>query len=108
MLGVVLRPSLTETLVEGSRVPRSFWPAVVVVCEGRMAGRLEMAILKRVWTGSCCVAASVVAVRAGGRGARDAVGVGSGWRGRFWCCCWRPFGECWGCVWLFWWCWWCR
>ena len=57
----------------------------------------------KVWTGSCCVAASVVAVRAGGRGARDAVGagswlglgseVGSGW-GRF--CCRSCFCDVWG------------
>ena len=40
-----------------------------------MMGRLEMQFLTRVWTGSCWVAASVVAVLAGGRG-------GSGWGGR--------------------------
>ena len=58
-----------------------------------------------VWTGSCCVAASVLAVPAGGRGARDAVGVGSWWRGRFSRC--RPFCACLGCVCWCWWCWWC-
>ena len=49
--------------------------------------------------GSCFVAAPVVAVSIGGRGARDAVVVGPWWRGRLCCCCCRPFCDCWGCVW---------
>ena len=49
--------------------------------------------------GSCRVAASVVAVCVGGRGARGAVGVGPWWRGRFCCRRCRPFCDCWGCVW---------
>ena len=98
------------TEVEGSKVPRSVWPAVVVVCGGWMVGRLETDMWTRVWTGSCCVAASVVAALAGAKGARDAVGAGS-WlglglrsglgQGRF-CCC-RAFcvffGLC-GVVWV--------
>ena len=57
----------------GSHVPGSVWPAVVAVCGGWMVGRLEMGMWLRVLTGSCCVAASVVAVRAGGRGVRDCI-----------------------------------
>ena len=86
---------MTATTVEGSHAPGFVWPAVVVVCEGWMLGRLEMGIWTRVWTRSCCVAASVVTARAGGRG-RSAcggcgvlvlfgLGFGLGW-GRFWCC----------------------
>ena len=59
----------------GVLVPGLVWPAVVGVCGGWMFGRLEMGMWLRVWMGSCCVAASVVAVRAWGRGAWDAVGV---------------------------------
>ena len=55
-------------VVEGSHVPGTVWPAAVVVCAGWMTGRLEMGMLTRVWTGSCWVAASVVAAAAGGRG----------------------------------------
>ena len=74
-------PGLTVTMVEGSHVPGSVWPAVVVVCGGRMTGRLVTGILTRVWTGSCWVAVSAVVVGAGGRGARVVVGGGS-WLGR--------------------------
>ena len=42
-----------------------------------MTGRLEMGRLRRVWTGSCWVAASAVAVAAGGRRAWVVVGGGS-------------------------------
>ena len=71
---------LTVTVVEGSHVPGSVWPAVVVVCGGWMTGRLVTAMWTRVWTGSCCVAASAVVVAAGGRGAWVVVGGGS-WLG---------------------------
>ena len=67
-------------VVEGSHVPGSVWPTAVVVCGGWMTGRLEMGMLTRVWTGSCWVAASVVAAAAGGRGAWVVVGGGS-WLG---------------------------
>ena len=70
-------PGLTVILVEGSHVPGSGWPAAVVVCGGSMKGRLEMGMFARVWTGSCLVAASVVAAAAGGRGAWVVVGGGS-------------------------------
>ena len=70
--------ALTATAVEGSHVPGWVWPALVLVCGGWMVGRLEMGIWTTVWTGSCCVAASVVTACAGGSGARDAVGAGSG------------------------------
>ena len=94
-------PGLTVTEVEGSHVPGSVWPAAVVVCGGGMTERLEMGMLQRVWTGSCCAAASVVA--AGGRGVRVVVGGGSWFGLGFW------FGRCrlgcrccfcgvWGCV----------
>ena len=66
-------PGLTVTVVEGSHVPGSVWPAVVGVCGRWMTGRLEMGMLTRVWTGSCWLAASAVAVAAGRRG-----GVGRG------------------------------
>ena len=46
----------------------------LVVCWGRMVGHSEMRTLLRVWTGSCCVAASVVAFCAGGRGATGCAG----------------------------------
>ena len=46
-------PGLTVTVVEGSHVPGSVWPAVVVVCGGWMTGRLVKGMLTRVWTGSC-------------------------------------------------------
>ena len=82
-------PGLTVTVVEGSHVPGSVWPAVVVVCGGWMTGRLEMGMLMRVWTGLCWVAASAVAVAAGGGGAWVVVGGGS-WLGFLllclWCC----------------------
>ena len=71
---------LTVTVVEGSHVPGSVWPAVVVVCWGWMTGRLVTGMLTSVWTGSCWVAASAVAVAAGGRKARVVVGGGS-WPG---------------------------
>ena len=58
-----------------------------------------------VWAGSCCVAASVMAVCAWGRGPWDVVGAGSWWWGRFWRC--RPLCGCWRCVWWCWLCWWC-
>ena len=93
-----LGPGLTETAVEGSHVPRSVWLALVAVCGGWMTGRLVMGMLPRVGTQSCCVAASVVAVRVGGSGGRDVMGVGPWLRGRFCCCCCRPFCDCWGCV----------
>ena len=73
-------PRLTVIVVEASHVPESVWLAAVVVCGGWMTGRLEMEIFTRVWTGSCWVAASVVAVAAGGRGAVVVVGGGS-WLG---------------------------
>ena len=73
-------PGLTVIVVEGSRIPGSVWPAAVVVCGGWMTGRLEMGMCTRVWTGSCWVAASVVAAAAGGRGAWVVVGAGS-WLG---------------------------
>ena len=76
-------------MVEGSHIPGSVWPAVAVVCEGRMVG-----MLTRVWTGPCCMAASDAVVRAGGRGAGDAVGLGSLCWGLFWCCCCRSFCDC--------------
>ena len=74
-------PGLTVTVVEGSHVPGSVWPAVVVVCGGWMTGRLVTGMRTRAWTGSCWVAVSAVVVGAGGRGARVAVGGGS-WLGR--------------------------
>ena len=74
-------PGLTVTVVEGSQVPGSVWPAVVVVCGGWMTGRLLTGMWTRAWTGSCWVAVSAVVVGAGGRGARVAVGGGS-WLGR--------------------------
>ena len=67
-------------VVEGSHVPGSVWLAAMVVCGRWMTGRLEVEILTRVWTGSCWVAASVVAAAAGGRGAWVVVGGGS-WLG---------------------------
>ena len=67
-------PGLTVTVVEGSHVPGSVWPAVVVVCRGWMTGRLVTGMLTRVLTGSCWVAASAVAVAAGGRGTWVVVG----------------------------------
>ena len=56
-------------VVEGSQVPGLVWPAAVVVFGGWMTGRLKMEMLTRVWTGSCWVAASVVAAPASWRGA---------------------------------------
>ena len=73
-------PGLTVTVVEGSHVPGSVLPAVVVVCGGWMTGRFVTGMLTRVWTGSCWVAASAVVVAAGGRGAWVVVGGGS-WLG---------------------------
>ena len=73
-------PGLTVTVVEGSHVPGSVWPAVVVVCGGWMTGRLVTGMLTRFWTGSCWEAASDVVVAAGGRGAWVVVGGGS-WLG---------------------------
>ena len=68
------------TVVEGSHVPGSVWPAVVVVSGGLMTGRLVTEMLTRVWTGSCLLAASAVVVAAGWRGAWVVVGGGS-WLG---------------------------
>ena len=73
-------PGLTVTVVEGSHVPGSVWPAVVVVCGGWMTGRLVTGMWTRAWTGSCWVAASAVVVGADGRGAWVVVGGGS-WLG---------------------------
>ena len=73
-------PGLTVTEVEGYHIHWSVWLAAVVVCGGLMTGRLEMGMLTRVWTGSCWVAASVVAAAAGGRGAWVVVGGGSWFR----------------------------
>ena len=73
-------PGSTVTVVEGSHVSGSVWPAVPVVCGEWMTGRLVTGMLTRVWTGSCWVAASAAAVAAGGRGAWVVVGVGS-WLG---------------------------
>ena len=63
-----------------------------------MMGRLEMGMLTRVWTGSCWVAASVMAALAEGGGAGDAVRAGSWlgfelgfWSGRGCFCCRRTF-----------------
>ena len=67
---------LTVTVVEGSHVPGSVWPAVVVVFGGWMTGRLVTGMLTRVWMGSCLVAASAVVVTAAGRGAWVVVGGG--------------------------------
>ena len=93
-------PGLTVTVVEGSHVPGSVWPTVVVVCGGWMTGRLVTGMLTRVTTGSCWVAACAVVVAAAGRGAWVVVGGGS-WLGfrvwlravsvgfvllRLWCC----------------------
>ena len=93
-------PALTVTVVEGSHVPGSVWPAVVVVRWGRMTGRLVTDMWTRVWTGSCWVAASAVVVAAGGKGALGCGGLGvlawvRVWVGvvlvgfvslRLWCC----------------------
>ena len=79
--GEGLGADLTVTVVEGSHVPESVWPAVVVVCGAWMTGRLVTGMRTRAWTGSCWVAVSAVVVGAGGRGARVAVGGGS-WLGR--------------------------
>ena len=81
-------PGLTVTVVEGSHVPGSVWPALVLVCGGWMAGRLVTEMLTRVWTGSCWVAASAVVVAAGGRGAWVVVGGGS------WLGLWFGLGRC--------------
>ena len=78
---------LMETAVDGSHAPGSLWPVLVVVCWGRMAGRLLLRMWTRIRMQLSCVAASVVAVRAGSMGAQDAVRVGIFWRGRFCCCC---------------------
>ena len=43
--GACWGPGFTVTAVEGSHVPGSVWPAVVVVCGGWMMGRLEMGML---------------------------------------------------------------
>ena len=104
-LGHNLPPFALQRLVEGwscywswdewFHVPETVLPAMVVVCRGRMAGLLEMGLWPRVWMGSCCVGASVSAVRAGGMGARDALGVGFWWRGRLYFCCGRPCCGCW-------------
>ena len=80
-----------------------------------MTGRLEMGMFTRIWTGSCWMAASVVAAAAGGRGAGVVVGGGS-WLGlgfglgrcRLGLC--RCVCAVVGCVgWCWWWCccWWC-
>ena len=102
---------LTVIVVEGSHVPWSVWLAAVVVCWGWMTGRLEMWMLTKVWTGSCWVAACVVAAAAGGRGTLVVV-VGGSWLGLGFglgrCClglCRCVCGVV-GCVgWC--WCWWC-
>ena len=73
-------PGLTVIVVEGCHVPGSVWPAAVVFCGGWIRERLEIGMLTRVWTGSCRVAASVVAAAAGGRGAWVVVGGGSWFR----------------------------
>ena len=44
-------PGLTMIVVEGSHVPASVLPAAVVISGGLMTGRLEMGMLRRVWTG---------------------------------------------------------
>ena len=94
------------TEVEGCHVPRSVWLAGVVVCWGWMTRRLDMGMLMRVWTGSCLVAASVVAAAASGRGAQVVAGWGS-WLGLGRCRlgCRRCFCGVGGCVgWCLWWC----
>ena len=63
IVGGVWGLGLRATKAEGSQVPGSVWPAVVVVCGGWMEGRLEMGMWTRVWTGSLCVAASVTQIR---------------------------------------------
>ena len=100
-------PGLTVSEVDRSHVPGSVWPAAVVVCGEWMTGRLEMGMFTRVWTGSCWVAASVVAAAAGRRGAWVVAGGGS-WFGSgvglgrcrfgcFLCVCgvWGCVGWCW-------------
>ena len=90
--GAGLGPGLTVTLVEGSHVPGSVWPVVVVVCGGWMTVRLVTGMWTRAWTGSCSVAASAVAVAAVWRGAWVVVFGGSGlsegpgWGGFGWVC----------------------
>ena len=78
VVGARWGPGLTVTEVEGSHVPGWVWPTAVVLCAESMMGRLEIGLLTRVWTGSCWVAASVMAAAAWGRGARDVVGGGPG------------------------------
>ena len=73
-------PGLSVMVVEGSHVPGSVLPAVVMVCWGWMTGRLVTGMLTRVWTGSCWLTAYAVVVAAGGRGAWVVVGGGS-WLG---------------------------
>ena len=115
VVGAGLEPGFTVTAVEGSHIPGSVWPAAVEVCGGWMTGRLEMQMLTRVLTGSCWVAASVVAAAAGGRGAQVVVGRGS-WFGLGFGLGWCRLGGCHcfcgvrGCAgWCWWWCccWWC-
>ena len=82
---------LTVTEVEGSHVRGSVWPAAVVVGGGWMTRRLEMQMLTRVWTGSCWVAASVVArgrCREGGSGC-------GGWGFLVWVRVWVRAGSFW-------------
>ena len=77
--GIMRSPwGFTVTAFQGSHVPGSVWPAAVVVCGGWIMGRLEMGMLMRVWTGSCWVAASVVAAAAWGGGGGGGSGFG-GW-----------------------------
>ena len=106
--GAAWGPGLTVTAVEGSHVPGSVCSAAVVVSGGWMTGSLEMGMFMRVWTGSCWVAASVVAAVAGRRGARVVVrggswfGLGLGLGGCRLRCrrCFCGVGGCAG------WCWW--
>ena len=86
--GAARGPDSMVTVAERSHVPGSVWPAAVVVCGGRMMGRLEMGIWTRLWTGSCWVAAFVEGAAAGGRGARVVVGWGS------WLWSWSRLGRC--------------
>ena len=67
---------LTALVGEGSHIPRSVCLAVLKVCWGRTAGCLEMGMCRGIWTGPCCVAASVVRVCVEGRGVAGRGGSG--------------------------------
>ena len=77
-------PGLTVTVVEGSHVPGSVWPAAVVVRGGWMMGRLEMGMLARVWPG---VVLGGRLCGGGGRWWEGSAGCG-GWRVLAWVSVW--------------------